>query len=228
MAQAAAASKDKDAKKKGFRLGRFLWTVFVVFYLINFTQNMFRDVAPGEAAIPIAYFVMWLVWLGVEFYFSALFYQSNLVEKFNPWLKAGFAVYFYGLQGLAGWDAFGGTQLRFAYPLFNIIGLVVFAAGIIIRLWSLIAYVRVKDKREVLKTSPWRWSRHPRYVGMLLIMFACPLVFFAPWAMLLTVVVGFPLWYLEIRFEERKLKKDWGKVYEDYCKRTPLRPRFRR
>jgi protein-S-isoprenylcysteine O-methyltransferase Ste14 len=226
MSAQVAAIKSKE--KSGIRWGRLLWTVLVVVYLINFTKNLFLDVAGDKAAIPIIYFVLWLVWLGVEFYLSALFYQSSLVTRFNGWLKAAFALYFYGLQGLAGWDAFGGTQINFLYPLFNIIGLLIFTAGIAVRLWALVVYRRTKDVRKVLFTKPWQMSRHPRYIGMLLIMFAVPLVFFSPWAMLATVVIGLPLWYLSIRFEERKLKDELGKVYEEYCKATPLRPRLKR
>lgn len=224
-AQVAAV---KAGGKSGIRWGRLLWTILVVAYLMNFAKNLFLDVAGDKAAIPIIYFVLWLLWLGVEFYLSALFYQSSLVPRFNAWLKAAFAIYFYGLQGLAGWDAFGGTQLHFLYPLFNIIGLLIFAAGIAIRLWALVVYRGTKDRRKVLFTKPWQMSRHPRYIGMLLIMFAVPLVFFSPWGMLATIVIGLPLWYLSIRFEERKLKSELGKVYEEYCKATPLRPRLKR
>ncbi|TET21390.1 MAG: isoprenylcysteine carboxylmethyltransferase family protein [Candidatus Stahlbacteria bacterium] len=227
MSAQAITLKGKGKQKTGIRWGRLLWTIFVVLYFINFTKNLFADVAPGRAAIPIIYFVLWLCWLGVEFYLSALFFQSSLVPRFNPWLKASFAVYFYGLQGLAGWDAFGGTQIHFLYPLFNVIGLLIFALGIVIRLGALLVYLRTKDRNRILASRPWQMSRHPRYVGMLLIMFAIPLVFFSPWAMLATVVIGLPLWYLSVRFEERKLKSQWGNVYEDYCKTTPLRPRLR-
>ncbi len=218
----------KAGKKSGIHWGRLLWTVFVVLYLISFTKNLFGDVAGSQAAIPVIYFTLWLAWLGMEFYLNALFFQSSLVPRFNPWLKAAFAVYFYGLQGLAGWDAFSGTQIHFVYPLFNIIGLVIFAAGIIIRLWSLITYLRLKDRQKILSSRPWQMSAHPRYIGMLGIMFAVPLVFFSPWAMLATVVLGLPLWYLSIRFEKRELVKKWGKIYEDYCKTAPLRLRLKR
>lgn len=164
----------KAREKSGIRWGRLLWTILVVVYLTNFTKNLFLDVAGHQAAIPIIYSVLWLCWLGVEFYLSALFFQSSLVSKFNTWLKGSFAVYFYGLQGLAGWDAFGGTQLHFLYPLFNVLALL------------LQVYSRTKNKREVLSARPWQISRHPRYIGMLLIMFAIPLVFFSPWAILAT------------------------------------------
>jgi protein-S-isoprenylcysteine O-methyltransferase Ste14 len=225
---AKAATAEKGKKKKGIKWGRLAWTLFVVIYLINFTRNLFADIAGAEAAIPIIYFVFWVLWLGVEFYLEALFYQSSLVPEFNPWLKAAFAVYYYALQGLAPWDAFGGTEIRFLHPLFSIIGLLVMAAGIFIRVWSLITIQTKKTPGEILNSRPWQITRHPRYMGMLLIMFAAPLVFFSPWAMLATVVVGLPIWYLSIRHEELKLKREWGQVYENFCKNTPLRPRFKR
>jgi len=227
MIALSATASDQRQKSSGIKGGRLLWTIFVVFYLINFVKNLFVDVAPGQAAIPITYFVLWILWLGVEFYLGALFYQSSLVPNFNPWLKAGFAVFFYGLQGLAPWDMFGGTQIRFAYPLFNVIGLLLFVLGVFIRLWSLIVYLRAKDRNKVLASRPWQMSRHPRYIGMVCIMLAVPLVFFSPWAMLATVVIGLPLWYLSLRWEQTKLKSLWGKVYEDYCKTTTLRPRLK-
>ncbi|MBD3285270.1 hypothetical protein GF359_02560 [candidate division WOR-3 bacterium] len=226
---AQAKTLEKDKKKKGWlKFGRLAWTLFVVLFLFNFTKNLFSDVAGNEAAIPIIYFVLWILWLGVEFYLEALFYQSSLVPAFSPWLKAAFAIYYYGLQGLAPWDAFGGTQIRFLYPFLNILGFIVMAAGIIFRIWTLIIIRRSKTPREILNSRPWRITRHPRYMGMLLIMFAAPLVFFSPWAMLATVIVGLPIWYLSIRYEKRILKEEWGQMYEDYCKNTPLRPCFKR
>lgn len=226
MAKDTPKKKEVD-KKKGIRWGRLLWDVFVVLYLINFTQNLFRDVAPGQAAIPIIYFAIWLVWLGIEFYLEGLFYQSSLVPDFSGWLKAAFAVYFYALQGLAGWDAFGGTQLRFVYPVFNVLGLLILLAGVAIRVWSLIVIRTSTGNKDILASTPWRISRHPRYIGMLFIMFAVPLVFFSPWAMLATIVIGLPLWYFQIRYEEKQLARKWGQTYTDYCARTPLRPRFK-
>lgn len=226
MSAQVAAERMKTGQSK-IKWGRLLWTVFVVLYLINFTRNLFADIAPGYSAIPIIYFVLWLCWLGFEFYFGALFFQSNLVQHFNPWLKAAFALYFYGLQGLAPWDAFGGTELRFLYPLFNILGLCLFALGISIRLWALVEIKRAKNPRDVLGTRPWQMTRHPRYIGMFLVMFAVPIVFFSPWAMLATVVVGLPLWYLEIKHEEKKLAGEWGEPYKEYLKRTALVPRLK-
>lgn len=224
---AQEATVKKEQKSGGIRWGRLIWTLFVVLYLINFAKNLFGDVAQNESAIPIVYFIVWLCWLGVEFYLGALFFQSSLVMNFNPWLKAGFALFFYAMQGLAPWDAFAGTQIRFAYPVFNILGLLLFGLGVFIRIWSLVVFKLAKNPRDVLKTRPWLISRHPRYIGMLLVMFAIPLVFFSPWAMLATVVIGLPLWYLEIRFEEKKLAEEWGETYRDYCARTPLAPRFK-
>lgn len=224
---AQVAAGQAAGKQSKIKWGRLLWTVFVVLYLINFTRNLFSDVAPGASAIPIIYFVLWLCWLGVEFYLGALFFQSSLVTNFNPWLKAGFALYFYAMQGLAPWDAFGGTQIGFLYPLFNILGLLIFALGIFIRLWALVDIRRTRNPGDVLKTRLWLMSSHPRYIGMLLIMFGIPLVFFSPWAMLATVMIGLPLWYLEIKHEEKKLAGELGETYLEYVKRTPLVPRFK-
>ncbi|MBN2380726.1 isoprenylcysteine carboxylmethyltransferase family protein [candidate division WOR-3 bacterium] len=225
-AQAGVLNPEKKSSR--IRWGRLIWTVFVVLYLINFTKNLFADVAGARAAIPVIYFILWILWLGIEFYFEAQFYQSSLVPKFNSLLKAGFAVYFYALQGLAPWDWLGGTKINLIYPVFNMLGLLIFALGVAIRIWALVAIRRNKTPKELLASRPWAFSRHPRYIGMFLIMFAVPLVFFSPWAMLATVVIGLPLWYLEVRFEERKLKKEWGQIYENYCKTRPLVPRFKR
>ncbi len=226
---AAAVKTSPTSRKQGFKFGRLLWTLFVVLYLINFFKNFFADIAAGEAFLPTLYFTLCLLWLGVEFFFETLFYQSGLVESFNFWLKTGFAVYFYGLHALVGWDAFAGTQVRFLFPILNIVGLIVLLAGIAVRLWALFAIQKhKKNLRQVLSSPPWKWSRHPRYIGMLLIMFAVPLVFFSPWGMLATVVIGLPLWYLSIRWEERSLLKDWGNIYENYLAKTSIYPRFKR
>lgn len=103
-----------------------------------------------------------------------------------------------------------------------VIGLVVYAPGVVIRIRSQ-QYLRYRLRNEgVLATAgPYTWVRNPVYIGNTLglagLCIMCKLYWMAPvvaaWALL--------AYHLSVRFEEMRLAKRFGEVYQLYCERVP-------
>lgn len=110
------------------------------------------------------------------------------------------------------------------------IGLVVAVAGIVLRLWSIVALgrffrgvVNVQDDQYVVRRGPYRVLRHPSYAGALVGIAGLVLVGGSLAALVLVlVVVGAALVY-RIRAEERVLLGAHGALaadYDDYAAST--------
>jgi protein-S-isoprenylcysteine O-methyltransferase Ste14 len=75
---------------------------------------------------------------------------------------------------------------------------------------------------HLVVTGPYKWSRNPMVFGALTCYVALSLVW-GTIAGLIIIGVLFPLAMLYIRrFEETRLLKDFGKVYEEYRKRVSM------
>jgi protein-S-isoprenylcysteine O-methyltransferase Ste14 len=73
-------------------------------------------------------------------------------------------------------------------------------------------------EETVRMDGPYRWVRHPLMVAMLMFLWGQPTM---PPELLL-LVGGLTAYILvAIRLEERELRRKFGQVYEDYCRRVP-------
>lgn len=93
-------------------------------------------------------------------------------------------------------------------------GTIVALVGEAIRIW---AAGHLEKSREVTRSGPYRWSRHPLYVGSVLMgagvaVAASSLIA----AGLISVYLGATL-YSAIRTEEAFLRGRFGPEYDDYC-----------
>jgi protein-S-isoprenylcysteine O-methyltransferase Ste14 len=121
---------------------------------------------------------------------------------------------------LAGWDAttFGSAR----WPLF-VLGLVLMAAGVVVRQWAILTLgrfftvdVRVHPDQTVVDRGPYRHVRHPSYTGLLLF-FAGVGFGLSNWASLaLLVVVPTAGLVVRIHAEERVLEDALGDEYRQY------------
>jgi protein-S-isoprenylcysteine O-methyltransferase Ste14 len=116
----------------------------------------------------------------------------------------------------------GGT-MRWPW-LFYVAGAVLVAAGISIRIWAVLTLgrwfttvVRVADDQQVVSDGPYRWVRHPSYLGLLLTLAGLGLML-TDWVSLLVAVL-LPLSTLvwRIRVEERALREGLGPRYDQYA-----------
>ncbi len=103
------------------------------------------------------------------------------------------------------------------------IGLVLFCAGILLRLWSFRTLgryftftVQTSGDQPVVTNGPYRVIRHPSYAGLLLVVMAVGLFIGNWWSLVcLTVAIAGGLVF-RIRVEERALMRDLG-AYRAYA-----------
>jgi protein-S-isoprenylcysteine O-methyltransferase len=107
------------------------------------------------------------------------------------------------------------------------IGGVVFVAGMILRWYSIIylgrfftVNVAIADDHQVIQTGPYRWVRHPSYLGAMLMVLGFGLCIgnLATLLAILAPCVGAMLWRIQI--EELALQDALGEPYHAYKRRT--------
>ena len=114
-----------------------------------------------------------------------------------------------------------------------VVALVLALLGLSLSVWSIV-YMRRKGDgnpmdafghevaprtKHLMTDGPYRLSRNPMLTGSF-VYFAGICVLLWTWQALLVFVVFIVIMLLQVRSEEKRLKKDFGEEYEDYCKRT--------
>jgi protein-S-isoprenylcysteine O-methyltransferase Ste14 len=116
----------------------------------------------------------------------------------------------------------------FAFPAWTAAGLALYGAALGLRYW---AFRELKEQwaihvdrslaaRTLVTTGPYRWIRHPLYLGACLEIAGVPLMLNAFWAAAAGVLLFTPLEIGRIVFEERHLRAIFGAAYDDYAART--------
>lgn len=77
-----------------------------------------------------------------------------------------------------------------------------------------------KKTTEVIEEGPYRFTRNPMYLQMVLICFGLAILLANIWILILTPVCGLLLHFLVILPEELYLKRKFGDGYLDYKKRV--------
>jgi protein-S-isoprenylcysteine O-methyltransferase Ste14 len=107
-------------------------------------------------------------------------------------------------------------------------GLVVFWTGVAIRWWAVAALGRffkltvvVEPGQRVIEAGPYRYVRHPAYLGSMLLVLGIGVAF----DNLLSIVACLTLPLLgvlrRIKVEEAELRRSLGRPYREYASRTP-------
>jgi protein-S-isoprenylcysteine O-methyltransferase Ste14 len=140
---------------------------------------------------------------------------------------------FLALSGLANPNS---IPLGFGFellPYVQSIGLALAVMGYLISIWSVIvrgvyaASWGMKRDHKLITWGPYRYVRHPSYLGYILMFISMPLV----WPNLLAFlpIAGIPGYYVVTIREEELLTRRFGTEYIAYQKRTGrLFPRFSR
>jgi protein-S-isoprenylcysteine O-methyltransferase len=110
---------------------------------------------------------------------------------------------------------------------FEAAGVLLFAAGLIIRWWAIITLGRfftvdvvIEKDHEVVERGPFRFVRHPSYSGVLLAFVGWALTL-RNWAAILVVLVPiFAAFLRRMKVEEEALSRALGERYAVYMKRT--------
>lgn len=102
------------------------------------------------------------------------------------------------------------------------VGLTLFAAGFMVRVWAQMhLHYRLKVHKVLTTTGPYTMVRNPIYIGNTLILIGttliAELVWFAP-VMLLACVITY---ILVVRYEERHLSEKYGAPYREFLTKVP-------
>ena len=108
------------------------------------------------------------------------------------------------------------------------VGVFLFLAGFIIMTWCIVNFA-VKGQGTLSPLAPtkklvvsglYKFSRNPMYIGVMLILTGETL-FFASYSLCVYSLIVFAGFNIFIIFnEERRLKKDFGNDYDNYCKKV--------
>lgn len=114
-----------------------------------------------------------------------------------------------------------------------IIALILAVLGLSLSIWSIV-YMRRKGDgnpmdafghevaprtKHLMTTGPYRLSRNPMLSGSF-IYYAGVCVWLWTWLALLVFAAFIIIMLLQVRSEEKRLRKDFGEEYEEYCRRT--------
>ncbi len=121
-----------------------------------------------------------------------------------------------GRRGLLLWP--GGL----VWPV--VAGIVLIAAGIGLRAWSIAALgrffqyqIKVQSGHRVVTGGPYRYVRHPSYTGIALVLAGIALACDDVWALAAVAVLGGTGLWVRIRAEEQQLTQALGGEYERFA-----------
>lgn len=103
-------------------------------------------------------------------------------------------------------------------------GIVLIAAGIGLRAWSIATLgrffqyrIQVQAGHQVVAGGPYRYVRHPSYTGIALVLAGIALACDDVWALVAAAVLGGVGLWVRIRAEERQLTEALGADYERFA-----------
>ena len=114
-----------------------------------------------------------------------------------------------------------------------VIALVLVMLGLLLSVWSIV-YMRHKGDgnpmdafghevaprtKHLMTDGPYRLSRNPMLTGSF-VYFAGVCIWLWTWQALLVYVAFIIIMLLQVRSEEKRLRRDFGEEYEAYCRRT--------
>ncbi|MEO0080363.1 MAG: methyltransferase [candidate division WOR-3 bacterium] len=234
------------------RVGRLLWTFLVGFYFMVFFYNFFNfayartnstETNP-QATLPILFAIIFVGWLMVEYYYGFPFFQSGIVEASAFW-RGVFAFFVYPYFGFLAADFLWWrvSQIPVPIALTGVLGLALFGLGVYLRLNILFSVLNIAEwkpgdgrrKEECLIPEKrfvalrlQRICRHPRYLGTFIQLIGAALVFRSWGGLVLALVLGLPLIWVQVRHEDKKLRPVLKNEFNRYGTDVPMFwPRFR-
>ncbi len=189
-----------------------------------------------------------MAWVFLGLYLAAIIVAFLIIAPTNPELMTERAE-FKPRPGVKNWDTvistlyklsfpatlvISGLDMRFGWtkslPLaVQILALVIGLLGYGLIAWAVASnrfatvYVRIQEERghTVATAGPYRFVRHPFYVGAITITLAMPLVLGSLWA-LVSAVCGALLMTVKTALEDRMLQKELD-GYREYAQRVRYR-----
>ena len=138
-----------------------------------------------------------------------------------------------GYLPMASWVV-SGLDVRFGWspqipPRLQIAGLAITALGFAVVVWAMASNaffsvtVRIQEERghTVATGGPYRYVRHPGYVGAILFQVATPILLGSLWA-LIPAGLSAPAYVVRTALEDRTLREELG-GYQEYAQRVRYR-----
>ena len=114
-----------------------------------------------------------------------------------------------------------------------IVSAVLIILGLAMSVWAIVYMRRIGDgnpmdafnneiapcTKHLMTDGPYRISRNPMLTGIFLYLIGCG-IWLLTWQALVFFVVFVLIMLLQVRSEEKRLRRDFGEEYESYCKRT--------
>ena len=143
------------------------------------------------------------------------------------------AVLFVGLMPFLMWLSCDRPALWPASPIRVAVAIILMLIGLSLSIWSIV-YMRHKGDgnpmdafghelaprtHHLMTDGPYRLSRNPMLSGSFLYLIGFSLWLWA-WQALLVFILYVAVMMLQVLSEERRLRRDFGSEYDDYCRRT--------
>ena len=113
--------------------------------------------------------------------------------------------------------------------LLNVAGIILLLTGIGIRIWAIqilgkhfTATVTLTENHQVITKGPYKFVRHPSYLGAFLAIIGAAVFLNSAWATLFAAVCMSVAYYFRISVEEQMLSSYFGKSYEGYKQKTKM------
>lgn len=111
------------------------------------------------------------------------------------------------------------------WDIFTTVSLVIMILGFALRTWAIYTlgnyftmHLAIQKEHKIIRSGPYRYFRHPSYVGAFLIYLGTP-VFLHAWFALIVAAIILPIaWLRRIHYEEKLLIEEFGEGYRNYCK----------
>ncbi|HXR55794.1 MAG TPA: isoprenylcysteine carboxylmethyltransferase family protein [Casimicrobiaceae bacterium] len=107
------------------------------------------------------------------------------------------------------------------------LGAVLTLTGLLFSVWARVhlganwsGMVTIKKDHELVVSGPYRFVRHPIYSGLLLAFVGSALAR-AEWRGVLAAILAFWALWRKLRVEERRMRQQFGSVYDEYASHVP-------
>lgn len=116
---------------------------------------------------------------------------------------------------------------RVDWPAIAWVGIGLMVAGLCLRYWAAqemgelyTRTLQVLTEHKIVDTGPYRWVRHPGYLGTSILTWGAGLALQNGLVLLVSIVTDVVVKYYRIKVEENMLFRSLGDVYHAYCTRT--------
>lgn len=109
----------------------------------------------------------------------------------------------------------------------TLVGALLLVCGIAVRVWAIqtlgkhfTATATITENHQLVKSGPYRFVRHPSYLGAFMAIVGCPVFLNAGWATVIAALSMTIAYYIRIGVEEKMLSSYFGEQYKEYTKQT--------